>query len=289
MLLGTFTERSGDPHCRLRDELLSADSVLKKPDIVPLVPPAGFPGSAGVPDSAARQLMSSLREHGLALAELDEPLSTPDFRRLGALLGTPVPETDPAVLPYVDEGVVLNLVADAGHTREVALQPFASTALTLHSEGSGRATADQPRYVVLMCVEPGDSSQAVTALVPMDAVGGDLSPQVDRLLRTTRYAGAPGVPTVARERDGRTVYSFRDFHGVPLRWSCDDEHADEETVNQALRHLLERMYAPRHCYGVTWTRGLLVVIDNTRYFHGRTAGRAASAGRLRHLRRLRIR
>jgi alpha-ketoglutarate-dependent taurine dioxygenase len=61
-----------------------------------------------------------------------------------------------------------------------------------------------------------------------------------------------------------------------------------DAVDGALRDLLASMYAPGAASGVHWARGMVVIIDNTCFFHGRTAGRAAASSRRRHLSRLRI-
>ena len=282
VLVSEFVEESTDDHCRLRRELLSSGSLP--------APPTGFSdSSAGFSDAAADHMLHCLDQRGLAVLQLADPLTNDAFRRLGALLGTAIPETDAAVQRYVEDGVILHLVAEEGRTSDVSLQPFATTPLSLHSEGSGRAARDQPRYIVLMGCDPGTDTSATTVLVPMAAVGSRLSDEDLRLLTSTRYEGRSGVPTVARREEGRIVYSFRDFQGSPLRWVCDASGADETAVNQAFRRLLAGMYSPEEAYGVRWTRGLLVVIDNTSFFHGRSRGPERPAGRPRHLKRLRIR
>ena len=283
MLRGEFTEHPTDEHCALRDRLLAEDAVHPTPEGVLEAEAAAFP------ETGVARLRDQLERRGLALVQLDEPLPNDSFRRLGDLLGTPTPETDPAVQPYVDDTVILNLRADQGRTADVSLQPFATGPLTLHSEGSGRAVAEQPRYIVLMCCDPGTAASASTVLVPMEAVTARLSDEDLHLLMATRYADRPGVPTVARRDGRRVVYSFRDFHGTPLRWTCQAPRADEQAVHGAMRRLLAEMYRPEPAYAVTWRRGLLVVIDNHRFFHGRTAGSAQGGDRPRHLKRLRVR
>ncbi|MEU3384967.1 TauD/TfdA family dioxygenase [Streptomyces albidoflavus] len=282
MLEGSFTEKPSDDHCRLREGLLSADTVLDEPEVGLAAETADFPGQ--IPDALDRDLL----RHGRAVVQLNEPLADDAFVKLGSVLGTAIHETAPAVRSYVEDGVVLNLRADAGITRDVSLQPFASNPLSLHSEGSGRSVADQPRYIVLMCVEPGDNS-ASTVLVPMADVAATLSDDDLRLLRATRYADAPGVPPIVRSQGDHTVFSFRDFQQDTLRWVCEADGATQDAVDGALRRLLARMYEARGASGVLWSRGLLVVIDNTRFFHGRTAGLPRATARTRHLKRLRIR
>src|SRR5205085_9044849 len=98
-------------------------------------------------------------------------------------------------------------------------------------------------------------------------------------------AGAPSA--ILRQVGTRPVFSFRDFMAQPLAWChqpIDGTGAD--TVDAAIRALLAAMYTPDGVVGVRWHRGLLVVIDNTFFFHGRTAGRVSATHptpRRRHL------
>lgn len=282
MLEGSFVEASSNDHCRLRDRLLSVERALPEPEV------SFSAGTAAFSGKVLEDLESGLAQHGLGVVRLSEPLGNDAFLELGSALGTAIPENAPAVRSYVEEGVVLNLRADAGITRDVSLQPFASNPLTLHSEGSGRSVADQPRYIVLMCVSPGDNS-ASTVLVPMTEVAAGMSDEDLCLLGVTRYADAPGVPPIVRAQGGRTVFSFRDFQQDALRWVCAADGATQDAVNRAIGRLLVGMYEARGASGVVWSRGLLVVIDNTRFFHGRTAGLPRAAARTRHLKRLRLR
>jgi hypothetical protein len=221
---------------------------------------------------------------------LPDPLEDGEFLALGDSLGPAVPELDPATRAHTQYGVLLNLRSAVGHTDDPSQQPFATNPLSLHSEGSGRALADQPRYIVLMCEDPGrDASAPRTVLVPMSGVAARLSADDLRLLSCTRYRDAPGAPTIVRPSADRYAFSMRDFQGAPLRWSCTLPGATEDGVNAALGRLLAAMYAGDGASAVKWTRGLLVVIDNARFFHGRTSGSTRPGPHPRHLKRLRIR
>ncbi|MEU7241579.1 TauD/TfdA family dioxygenase [Streptomyces sparsogenes] len=282
---GSFRATPSDPHVAAREALLGNGLRLPGTDTTP-APDEGPAGSDGL----HREVTEQLWHRGLAAVQLDEPLPRDRFLALGAFLGTATPETDPAVRPYVEDGVVLNLRSEHAPTRDVSLQPFARNSLSLHSESSGAAPARQPRYIVLMCVDPGDDTHhANTVLVPMRDVARRLSPDTLDLLSRTRYRDSPEAPPVARRVDGHWVFSFRDFLDQQLRWTHTGPAGDAETVNGALRELLTAMYEPGPATGVRWRRGLLVVIDNTYYFHGRTAGSATPPRRQRHLKRLRIR
>ncbi|MEU5029309.1 TauD/TfdA family dioxygenase [Streptomyces milbemycinicus] len=282
---GSFRASPSDPHVAAREVLLGNGRRLPGPNAshTPNDGPAGG-------DALHREVTEQLWQRGLAAVQLDEPLPHDRFVALGGFLGTAVPETDPAVQPYVEDGIVLNLRSEHAPTPDVSLQPFARNSLSLHSESSGAALAEQPRYIVLMCVAPGDDPEhAMTVLVPMREVARRLAPHTLELLSRTRYRDRPKAPPVARRVDGHWVFSFRDFLDQELQWTHTGPHTDGEAVNGALRELLAAMYEPEPAAGVRWRRGLLVVIDNTYYFHGRTAGATAPPRSRRHLQRLRIR
>ncbi|MEV5773395.1 TauD/TfdA family dioxygenase [Streptomyces antimycoticus] len=281
---GAFLADAADPHVPLRERLLGNG-----------IPPADVTGrprpdlASGPSDTLHEEVSEQLWSRGLAAIQLDEPLPNDRFTALGAFLGTAMPERDPAVAPYVEEEVILNLRSEHARTDDVALQPFAGNYLSLHTESSGAPVERQPRYIVLMCLAPGDASQgARTVLVPMREVARRLAPETLAVLSRTRYRDRPGVPTIARQVGDRWVFSLRDFLADELQWSYEGPEEDAAAVGDALRELLAAMYAPEHAQGLQWRRGLLVVIDNTYFFHGRTSGSATPEARLRHLKRLRV-
>ncbi|WP_051950779.1 TauD/TfdA family dioxygenase [Actinacidiphila yeochonensis] len=280
---GTFRERSDHPHVALRGERL--DSGARYP--APLRP---LPAAAAAPaDAAAAVLGQQLPEHGVGHLELDRVMSNEEFRVFGEALGTPQPETSPDVRAMVEDQVILNLRTDGPATSDPARQPFAANSLTLHSESSGAPAPAQPRYIVLMCVSPGDDDGAAqTVVVPMAGVHAALPHTAREVLHRTRYDRDGEAPPVLREAGGRPVFSFRDFGATPLAWAADGVDGGPAAVDRALVELHTAMYGHR-AFGFHWRPGRLVVIDNTRHFHGRTRGRAPVAGQARHLKRLRIR
>ncbi|MFE3551876.1 TauD/TfdA family dioxygenase [Streptomyces kronopolitis] len=281
---GCFSASRSDPHLAPRERLLGNAAPLHRPTAAALEGPEA--DDRGLHQEVTEQLW----RQGLAVVQLDGPLPPDRFMALGESLGTATPETDPAVQPFVQDRVILNLRSRHAPTAEVSLQPFARNSLSLHSESSGASVPRQPRYIVLMCVNPGDDTpHAQTVLVSMRDVARRLSPGALELLSHTSYRDSPAAPPLARHVDGRWVFSFRDFLDQELRWTHDRPDTDPETVNAALRELLAAMYAPDETVAVRWRRGLLVVIDNTYYFHGRTAGAATPPRQQRHLQRLRIR
>lgn len=279
---GTFVERMDDPHIALRSALL--DGRL-------LPPPRIDARSVSVADGVAAvesTLRSQLDRCGLGLVTLDEPLASADLIALGERLGQLVPETDPAVQRNVESGRILHLISADGNTAEQSRQPFATGSLSLHSEGSGRPVSDQPRYILLTCLHPGDDENAAqTVLVPFAAVDAGLRAADREILDHLRY-DRPDMPTVRRMVDGRPVFSFRDFRDDALDWVCDPDQGGPEKVRGALAGLLQAMYDEAGARAIRWRTGLLAVIDNTWWFHGRSAAPYLRSTRHRHLKRLRI-
>jgi hypothetical protein len=282
---GSFLENTADIHVNLRASLLENGRVLPPP-----VTDAPVIRAGSFPDVAAAVLFEGLNSRGLGVVQFDEALSNERFVELGHLLGVAMPETDPSVQAFVEADTILNLVSAHSRTTDVALQPFATNSLSLHSESSGRPPSEQPRYIVLMCCDPGDNATAAqTVLIPMAEVRSRLTAEHSAILSATRYRNSVRGPMLLRTVDGRNVFSFRDFQSARLDWTHHGDAADEASVNEALRALLASMYQPAGTAGVHWTRGLLVIIDNTFSFHGRTAGLPSVAKHHRHLKRLRIR
>jgi hypothetical protein len=283
MLTGTFVETPSDIHVARRQLLLASDRAIEG------APQVCSSDVSSLPAQLRGVLGEVLRASGALCVQLDEPLPPARFAELGRMLGTPLPETDPAVQRYVDDAIILNLLSEHRDTEDVSLQPFATNALTLHSESSGRPTAEQPRYIVLSCREPGlAAASAQTVLVPMQRVEQQLGSDVLLTLSQTRYQSSRALPTIVRNCAGRSVFSFRDFLGQPLEWTCIRPGVTAASVNESLRRLLAAMYTPTAAQAVHWSRGLLVIIDNTFFFHGRTSSAGGAAGPRRHLQRLRI-
>lgn len=282
ILRGIFREQDTDPHVALREALLGG-RLIPPPAIEPV--PVAASGPVGELEEVLRRQLTA---QGLALVQLDEPLASDRMIEVGARLGEIMPETDPAVQPNVESDVILHLISTDHDTADVSRQPFATTALSLHTEGSGRPAGGQPRYIILMCLDAGDEENAAqTVVVPFSAVEQRLGQSDRRLLAAVSY-DRPDVPTILRTVGERAVFSFRDFQGAELRWRNEAPEADTAAVRRALVALLEAMYASDSARGLQWRRGALAVIDNTWVFHGRTAAPYRSSTRHRHLKRLRI-
>lgn len=278
---GRFLEGPDDVHVARRTALLDGH-LLPAPSSAP--EPVG-PG-AGL-DDVLVVLRRQLRQRGLGLVALDEPLGSPEFVELGRRLGVPMPETDPAVQENVEDTYVLHLLSSEADNTIALRQPFGTGPLSMHSEGSGRPAVEQPRYIVLMCVDPGEGPGAQTVLVPFSAVDAALDPEHRSVLSGVRY-DRTGVPRVRREQDGRAVFSYRDFQADALDWVDEGAGLGTDAVEAALRALLAAIYDENDACAVRWEPGLVAVIDNTWWFHGRSAAPAAAPRRRRHLMRVRI-
>jgi alpha-ketoglutarate-dependent taurine dioxygenase len=229
-----------------------------------------------------------LAEHGAVKIQLDRGLSTEEFMALGEGLGRLIPERAPAVQPFVEAGVVLNLRADLPDTSDVDLQPFAESFITLHTEGSLSALDVQPRYLVFGCLvppEPGGGGQ--TLVLPVRPLVERLPAEVVRALLDTRLTDTAGVPVLRRVGD-RLVLCFRDRGEAPLPWEAASADSPG-SVNAALASLLLAMYQAPDLAGIHWTARSLVILDNTAVVHGRSRVRPSSGAPHRHIQRLRVR
>jgi alpha-ketoglutarate-dependent taurine dioxygenase len=188
--------------------------------------------------------------------------------------------------------VILNLVQKEAETTDIDIQPFAENYLTLHTESSTKTITEQPRYIVLMCIEaPGLNSGGQTIVVPMSRIYEKLNKDHIDILSKTRYREHLESPPFFYWREGRPLFSFRDFGNQALDWCFEDtsQEITERIVNDTIRSLLEAMYEPVDPFGIHWSYGMLIILDNTFYFHGKTFGQIVHHQPLRRLKRLRIR
>lgn len=279
-MIGTFLESLDNKHISERERLLCGTSL---PEVQPC-----RQWEAELGDDDMEHVKERLRVQGVCLVQLREPLTPERFELLANILGDPMFEGDPSVQNHVDRGVLLNLRATFGPTRNVSLQPFSSDFLTLHTESSGHPLDAQPRLIVLHCLDEGEEeSQQHTVVVPMDSVARQIGPEMLEVLHHTRYDNGRHPPSMARVEDGRDVFSFRDFYSQGLAWVHDGKYSELE-VNAAIVALLDAMYRSPDACAVRWRRGMLLAIDNQRVFHGRTRGVPAVRARPRHLLRARL-
>lgn len=296
VLTGTFRESPTDPHVAARRRLLDRGAPVPTLQAPIVEMDADRPA-----EDCVGPMRAALARDGLAQIQFVSPPSVAEFRAIGEALGAPVPERAAEIQDFVEDGTVLHLKPRFDARADVALQPFSTRYLSLHSESSGAALALQPRYLLFLCLEPGGTTtEARTVLIPMDAVASRLSERDLEILKSTRYARNVDGPTIARtDERAATAFSFRDFQDQPLEWSSEAQDATGDEVDEALRALLAALYDNRSARAIAWRRGALIAVDNFRFLHGRTAGADApddacdGTGRhrsaARHLMRMRIR
>jgi hypothetical protein len=257
----------------------------------PLPAPAGFaalPGVAGKALELADELVVIADRDGVAAAALDRPLTAPEFLAVGERLGRPIPEGADAVQQFVTDRFILNLVTHFGATDDVDRQPFSRSPLLLHSEGSRRTLDGQPRHLLFNCVEPSPAVLGGQTVIARNTdIAGRLSAESREVLGLVRYAGEGGAP-ILRWDAGRPVFCFRDFGDAPLSWESGQPIA-AGTVARAFGDLMRAIYDPAVLTALTWNGHLLLVLDNHRVMHARTAFPPEDAGASRrHLQRLRL-
>lgn len=262
---------------------LSPDALLEPPGWLAI-------GSADV--DGLRRVVSRMRSaahiEGAAAVLLDRALTGDEFLDFARAWGRPIEEQDPAVQSFVEQACILNLIARWDATDDVDRQPFSTSPILMHTEGSRRPLAAQPRHLLFQCLDPPEPGEGGhTMLVRMEDVAARLTSQVRSVLQNVRYRGQ-GMPPILRYEDGLPVFSFRDFGSQPLEWISDTPVASAD-VEDALATLVDALYDPSIVYGLAWRRHLLVAIDNRRLFHGRTAAIAPRLkGKGRVLQRIRV-
>ena len=282
-MLGIFSGGLGGLVAGRRDRLLSRLTWYPEPAWLTAVriPADRLP-------ECANQWSAPLAEQGAVKVLLDRALSNGEFIGLGRTLGELIPEQAPAVRPFVDDDVILNLRTALDATADVDLQPFAENFITLHTESSLQPVAEQPKYLAFTClVAPEPDSGGQTLLLHMASPADRLDPGDVEVLAQVGYVN--GSHPFCRRVDGRLVFCFRDHGETPLRWRCDAAGLSEDRVNRAIEALLLALYDPSDLAGVHWEPETLVVLDNTFLLHGRSRSPRRAAAMPRHIRRLRIR
>lgn len=259
------------------------DRVLRT--VEPLPAPPLQPAPVSDIEDAETALKDQIAEHGLGWIQFAEPLADADFAELGRRFGHLMVEDAPDVQPFVTDQVILNLRQSqlSGRVEEA---PFEAKELLLHTEGSRRPAAQQPRFIVLYCVDAGSDHGSQTVLIPFADVLDRLDVATRELLQVTHDARADQTPHVLEPWGQGLAFSFRDLGDETYLWETPHSPDDAQA---ALDDILQTCYSTGEVYGSHWSPGMLMVIDNRRWFHGRTWSRPAEGSPVpRHLKRLRI-
>jgi len=279
-LRGTFDPAAVPVLHELRQGRLNRADWYDEPDF--LVPVEA--SVQGLGDSGWREVLD---RYGAVKITLDRSMLPAEFIAFGQGLGSLIPERAPAVQPFVQDGMILNLRTDLPETQDVDLQPFAENFITLHTEGSLSALDVQPRYLVFLCLsapQPGGGGQ--TLVRPVRPLVDELPANVIDTLVHTTLAGTAGVP-VFRWEGERLVLCFRDRGDTTIDWISTGD--DPDTVNSALGLLLRAIYELPGLSGIHWMPASLVILDNTAVMHGRSQVRPGGGEDRRHIQRLRVR
>jgi alpha-ketoglutarate-dependent taurine dioxygenase len=297
-ILGTFRYGEADG----RDADFRLDVLMQRQWFGQPEPAPTLAVDAEALPSSLMQIRESLNACGAIRILPQRILTNSELIRLGAALGELIPEQANSVQKYVEERFILNNRQDYAKTNETELQPFAENYITLHTEMSPLPPGEQPRYIVLMCVQaPQPDAGGQTLLVSMSRIYERLAPEEREILRHTTYGpavrgnrngAALDSPPFLYERDGRPVFSFRDFDQQLLPWRyfrATPNGTSIEKINDAIHSLLAAMYEPANASGIRWSKGAVWIMDNTRFFHGKTFCEADARHGKRWLKRLRIR
>lgn len=278
LLTGAYVEQPFHRHVEAREDLLRRADWLPEPEAIPRF-------TLGVDElhGAVEEVRGALRGAGIAKLGLERELSNEELIAFGGRLGrVMVHETSPRLRGHVEDDLVLNLRQEYDETPEYDLALVSRNYLTLHSEVCVKPLPKQPRLIALLCVEPSaPDTGGQTVFVPMTAVHDRLTPEQTAVLSETNFAEFPHSPPLLSWRDGRPVFSFRDFGTDVLYWRYvgTDERIDVATVNDAIKAVLRAMYDPELMFGVHWRRAELLVFDNWVFFHGRTFIREPAGAR----------
>ena len=248
----------------------------------PEVPALSSTASGLVSGPAA--FISVLQTSGAAHFDLDRSLTDAELISLAKELGSPLPETHPSTVDHVDNYVILNI-------RPVYRQPnegdhvFSEAPIALHTESVHRPLHLQPRYLVFECIiAPPRDKGGQTILVSMESVARALAQDHHGILAATCLsAQVDDIPIELAGEVSRPIIRFSDTLPRAIAWRRSQYTT--ASVKEALHALLDALYSPPHVRGIAWQPHRLVVIDNQRWFHGRTA---TISGEGRHIRRVRV-
>jgi alpha-ketoglutarate-dependent taurine dioxygenase len=280
MLKGQY--QSTDTHVNKFRQHLLIEQQLDLPRAEVLMP-------ENIQDFANLQLKQYLKENHFCLIKLKKLLTNEEFLAFGTVLGTPIKEfaSDKVVAPYIENEVILNIISNNAVKDNPSSQPFTSRYLTLHTECSRRKAEDQPKYLVFMCCNSGHHSEAKTIMIPREKVLKALKPEEIAILKHTHYA--QDTPSLIREENDHLIFSFRDFYPEAMNWVYKGkEEKTEEEINEAITSLLLKMYDPQNANGIAWEKGLIMVLDNRYFFHGKQKSNQIELTNTRHIKRLRI-
>ena len=284
--IGVYVEQPFHRHVAAREVALRRTEWLPEPASVPRVDL-----DAAAFDDAMEPVVAAVAQAGIAKARFDRVVSNEELVAFGAHFGdVMVINTSPELHDQVQGPHVFNLRHEhALTTGEYSLALISQNYLTMHSEVCVRRAPDQPRYIALLCLEPSPrDTGGQTVFVAMDEVHRRLTPDQAQILGEAHFRDFPDSPPLLSWREGRPVFSFRDFGNDLMWWRYVGERAlADGEFNAAIRTLLEAIYDADLWFGIEWKAAEVVIFDNWRFFHGRTLIQSQTANR-RHFKNIKI-
>lgn len=283
---GVFIEQPFHRHVTSREAALRQACWLPEPASLPR-----FELAAEAVEAAMDEVTAAVEEAGIAKLRLDRIVDNDELVAFGRHFGdVMVHDTSPDLQGQLEGGHVFNLRQEhAATTGDYALALISKNELTMHSEVCVRSAPKQPRYIALLCLEPSPpDTGGQTVFVPMADVHARLSEDQAQMLGEAHFSEFLMSPPILSMREGRPVFSFRDFKNDLMWWRYVGSRtlADGE-FNRAIRVVLEGMYDAASWFGISWSAGEIVIFDNWRFFHGRTLIQSDTANR-RHFKNIKI-
>ena len=283
---GVFIEQPFHRHVALREAALRQAAWLPEPATLPR-----FELAAEALDASMSEVTAAVQEAGIAKLCLDRVLANDELVAFGRHFGdVMVHDTSPDLQGQLEGGHVFNLRQEhARTTGDYALALISRNELTMHSEVCVRSAPKQPRYIALLCLEPSPpDTGGQTVFVPMADIHARLSEDQAQMLGEAHFSEFLVSPPILSLREGRPVFSFRDFKNDLMWWRYVGARplVDGE-FNRAIRVVLDGMYDARLWFGIAWSAAEVVIFDNWRFFHGRTLIQSETAAR-RHFKNIKI-
>jgi alpha-ketoglutarate-dependent taurine dioxygenase len=283
---GVFVEQPFHRHVATREAALRRAEWLPQPELV-----QRFALAADDLERSMDPVVEAVRDAGIAKLELDRILTNDELVAFGRHFGdVMVHNTSPDLQRQIEGKHVFNLRQEhAATTRDYALSLISQNYLTMHSEVCVRSAPDQPRYIALLCLEPSPpDTGGQTVFTAMADVHARLTAVQAEILGEAHFTEFPVSPPILSWREGRPVFSFRDF-GTDLMWwrYVGDRALAEGEFNAAIKDLLAAIYDPALWFGISWRAAEVVIFDNWRFFHGRTLIQSVTDER-RHFKNIKI-
>lgn len=223
-------------------------------------------------------MVEQVEREGLAAVDLSVPVDADRMLSLASILGSPMPEHDKSIQSNVIGGSVLRLVTVYDQGADHTLQPFSADELTMHMERSMAPLSDQPSHLILGCiVPPRPDAGGQTIINDMKNIFRVLTQDEQDVLSESRQRllnnGRPSVVsanTIIAEYGNRKYFSFRDAGEYGDDWDLESSVGNDMLAG-IVHKMYNQLYKTSNIRAVPWEEGRVIIIDNRRFFHARTA------------------